>query len=129
MPALENQRHELFAQALAKGMTADAAYSEAGYKPDRKNAARLTTNDDVRTRVAEIQSRAAARVEVTVAHLTERLLNIAAKGEQTDEAPMLSVARASIMDAAKLNGLITDKQDVTVKATLADLVSMSMKND
>lgn len=111
MPALKNTRQERFAQELAKGRTADEAYAEAGYRPDRKNAHRLTTNDDVARRVAELQERAAIRTEITVASITERLLSIAAKGEQTNEAPMLSVARASLMDAAKLNGLVVDKQE------------------
>jgi hypothetical protein len=30
MPILPNNRHELFAQGLAKGLSADAAYQAAG---------------------------------------------------------------------------------------------------
>jgi hypothetical protein len=41
MPILPNHKHELFAQGLAKGLSADAAYQAAGYKRDRGNAARL----------------------------------------------------------------------------------------
>jgi hypothetical protein len=41
MPVLPNNKHELFAQGLAKGLSADAAYQAAGYKRDRGNAARL----------------------------------------------------------------------------------------
>lgn len=111
MPALKNARHERFAQELAKGKTADEAYAEAGYKADRGNASRLTANDNVRTRVAEIQERAAIRTEISVASITERLLAIATKAEGKDEAPMLSVARASLMDAAKLNGLVVDRNE------------------
>lgn len=109
MPALENPRHERFAQLLAKGETADAAYVAAGYAENRHNASRLKTNETVTRRVAEIQERAATRTEVTVASITERLLKIAEKAEAKDEAPMLSVARASLMDAAKLNGLVVEK--------------------
>ena len=39
MPALKNPRHEAFAQAVARGMSASAAYVEAGYKANRHNAA------------------------------------------------------------------------------------------
>jgi len=39
MPALKNPRHEAFAQAHARGMSASAAYVEAGYKANRHNAA------------------------------------------------------------------------------------------
>lgn len=113
MPALTNPKHERFAQELAKGKTADEAYQEAGYAENRGNAARLKANERVMSRVAEILERAAVRTEITVASITDRLLAIAAKGEVSTEAPLLSVARASLMDAAKLNGLVTDKQELT----------------
>lgn len=112
MPALENPRHERFAQALAKGETADAAYVAAGYEENRGNAARLKANESIERRVAEILDRAATRAEITVASISERLLKIAAKGEGKSEAPLLSVARAALMDVAKLNGLIVDKREM-----------------
>lgn len=111
MAALSNAKHERFAQSLAKGMTATEAYAEAGYAPNDGNAARLKGNDRIGKRVSEIQERAAVRVEISVASITERLLAIAAKAEAKDEAPMLSVARASLMDAAKLNGLVVEKAE------------------
>lgn len=37
-------------------MTADAAYAAAGYKPSRKNAARLRTKEDIWARVAAIRA-------------------------------------------------------------------------
>lgn len=113
MAALTNPRHERFAQELAKGKTADEAYQEAGYSENRGNATRLKANESVASRVAEIQNAAAKRTEITVASITERLLAIASKGEGTSEAPMLAVARASLMDAAKLNGLVVEKQELT----------------
>ncbi len=109
MTVLKNQRQELFAQAIAKGKTQLEAYTEAGYKPDDGAAARLSGNVRVKARVTELKERAAARTEITVAGITERLLKIATKGEASSDAPMLSVARASLMDAAKLNGLVIDK--------------------
>lgn len=113
MPALSNAKHELFAQGLAKGKTADEAYQDAGYAPNRGNASTLKANQNVEARVAEILNKAATRTEITVASITERLLAIAAKGEISAEAPMLSVGRAALMDAAKLNGLITDKSELS----------------
>jgi hypothetical protein len=35
LPALENPRHEGFGQALARGMSASAAYGQVGFKPHR----------------------------------------------------------------------------------------------
>lgn len=117
MAALSNARHERFAQELAKGKTQTEAYAEAGYVADDGNAARLTGNDRIAARVAELQERAAIRTEITVADITNRLLAIATKGEASAEAPMLSVARASLMDAAKLNGLVVEKSESAVQIT------------
>lgn len=111
MPALQNARHERFAQELAKGKTQADAYAAAGYSPSEPNASRLRSNDKVQARVAEILEKAAVRTEITVASITDRLLKIADKAEGKDDASMLSVARASLMDAAKLNGLVIDKGD------------------
>lgn len=113
MPALSNPKHERFAQALAKGETATAAYELAGYEPNDGNAARLKGNDRIEARVAEILERAATRAEITVATISERLLKIAEKCERTNEANKLGVARATLMDVAKLNGLIVDKREHT----------------
>lgn len=113
MPALENAKHERFAQELAKGNSATEAYVAAGYAANDGNAARLKGNERVARRVAEILERAATRTEVTVAAITAKLLAIAEKAETKDEASMLSVARASYMDAAKLNGLVVEKADVS----------------
>lgn len=113
MPALSNPKHERFAQALAKGETADAAYVLAGYEENRGNAARLKANESVERRVAEILEKAATRAEITVASISERLLKIAEKCERTAEANKLGVARQTLMDVAKLNGLIVDKREHT----------------
>ena len=62
MPALSDPRHEAVAQGLAKGLSADKAYAQAGYKPDRGNASRLTSKDSVIARVKELQEVTAQRV-------------------------------------------------------------------
>lgn len=106
---LSNARHERYAQELAKGKSQLDAYEAAGYKPDRGAATRLSANVSVSARVAELKEKSAERTIVTVEGITQRLLNIAKKGEGKDDAPLLSVARASLMDAAKLNGLVIDR--------------------
>lgn len=111
---LKNARHERFAQELAKGKSQVEAYEAAGYKPDRGAATRLSAKVSVQARVEELKEKAAERCVVTVEGITQRLLNIAKKGEGEDvkDPPLLSVARASLMDAAKLNGLIVDRAKV-----------------
>jgi len=68
---LNNSRHEKFAQALAKGMPAVAAYVEAGYKPNDGNAIRLKGNERVAARVAELVNQSAERTGVAL----DRVLN------------------------------------------------------
>lgn len=108
---LKNARHERFAQELAKGKSQIDAYEAAGYKPDRGAATRLSANVSVQDRAAELKGKAAEKTVVTVENITQRLLNIAKKGEgeEVKDAPLMSVARAALMDAAKLNGLIIDR--------------------
>lgn len=76
MGVLKNTRHETFAQAVAKGKTADEAYQDAGYKPNRHNASRLKTNEHIAARVAEITTRGADRAEVDVARILTELSRI-----------------------------------------------------
>lgn len=106
---LKSPRQERFCQELAKGKTQYMAYKRAGYKPDRGAATRLSAKVSVQNRLMELQGRAAEKAVITAAILTERLLKIVEKGESSNEAPLLSVARASIMDVAKLNGLIVNQ--------------------
>jgi len=121
MPVLKNPKHERFAQGLAKGDAADKAYADAGYNPSRSAASRLSTNVNIQARVTELLNRSAERTVLTVASLTERLLKIAEKGEAAADAPLLSVARAALMDAAKLNGLIVEKS-LTAQTSVEDLL-------
>ena len=131
MSALSNARHERFSQERAKGKTADEAYVIAGFRPHRGNAARLSANESVRARVAEIQERGAVRAEITVASITERLARIADTAEcagvlkdedgkvMTANSQLLGVARQAAMDMAKVNGLIIDKAEVDAAARVA----------
>jgi phage terminase small subunit len=129
MPILTNPKHELFAQELAKGRTATAAYEAAGYKSDRKNAARLTTNDHVRRRVADIQQRGAVRAEISLASLTEMLL---ADRELARESKQIAAAVSAVEKIGKLHGLFVDRQEVrtswlsTVGAAERDLIRESI---
>lgn len=96
MPVLANARHERFAQALAMGKSADEAYSAAGYTPHRSNASRMSTNDNIRARVAEILQRGAERAEIT----EEMVLRELAK-----------IGFADIRKAIKWNGHLVKTED------------------
>ena len=119
MPVLSNARHERFAVEIAKGKSADEAYEGAGFSANRGNASRLKANESVMKRVEEIQGRAADRAEISVQRITEDLLRLARKGEELGDAAGIQAARASFMDAAKLNGLVIDKAEIA--ATVRDI--------
>lgn len=76
MPVLKNPRHEAFAQQLANGKPANEAYVMAGYKANDGNAARLKATDAIKARVAEIQGKAAERVEVSLVDIMRELERI-----------------------------------------------------
>ena len=120
MSVLSNARHEAFAQALARGATAEDAYAAAGFKPDRGNASRLTANDSVRARVAELQGRASAKVEITLQFLLE-------KAEEARQAAMdggqPSAAVAAIKELGILSGLRVAAIDMTTRGTVGHVIS------
>ena len=77
---LRNPRHERFAQELATGKTADAAYVLAGYRANRSNAGRLSASRDIQKRVAEIQSMGAELAAITVETLIAEAEAMGEKG-------------------------------------------------
>jgi hypothetical protein len=98
MPALSNSRHERFAQTLAVGESASSAYVSAGYRQDRGNASRLTTNDNVAARVAELQGAAAARAVTTAGEVIGTLADIMCD-DRAPASARVSAAKA-ILDRA-----------------------------
>jgi phage terminase small subunit len=82
MPALDNPRHERFAQELAKGKSADEAYQLAGYSENRGNATRMKANESVHARVQELTERAAEKAVLTKSWVIERLMTNAERALQ-----------------------------------------------
>ncbi len=77
MAILKNVRHELFAQNLAKGMSATEAYAKVGYKPSEAHASRLAGYGKVRTRVAELMAPAVEATQATVERVLKELVRLA----------------------------------------------------
>lgn len=127
MGALKNARHELFAQALAKGKPASEAYVDAGYAVSRPAASRLSTNVNIQNRVAEIQGKAAARVVVTVESLAlelEQARAIALAEKQSSAAVQATLGKAKLfglgVENRRLSGSV---QVVTITADKLDGLS------
>jgi phage terminase small subunit len=110
MTVLQNPRHEKFAQELSKGKSQAEAYASAGYSPSEPNASRLTRNDKVQARVAELQDRSAIRAEVTLATLIQEAADIQAAAKDDKQ---YSAATAALTAKAKLAGLWVDKNENT----------------
>lgn len=114
-------KQEAFARAYIETGNASEAYRRAydaeNMKPETVNrsAKELLDNPKIAARLAEYRQEVAERTLVTAELLTDKLLRIAKKGEDKDTEPGLSVARASLMDIAKLNGLIVDKAELAGK--------------
>lgn len=102
MPVLKNPKHERLAQELAKGRSATDAMEAAGYS-DPRNSTRLTKNDEIQARVAELQERGAKRVEVTVESLIA----------EAEEARQLALAKgqcAAAVAATREKGVLSGKR-------------------
>ena len=110
MPVLKNAKWERFAQALAKGETADEAYVIAGYKEHRGNAATLRANQSILDRIMQLQNVASQRVEVTIASLMQEASDIQAAAMAANQ---LSAATGALTVKAKLAGLWVDKAENT----------------
>lgn len=124
MAALSNARQERFAQNLAKGMTGDEAYREAGYKPNRNNASRLKANETIQQRVRELQDVGAQRAEMTFeGHLRklEELREQAVADRQWNAAIQAEQLRG------KANGYYVDRH--LVDATHRDVTDEPMSPD
>jgi hypothetical protein len=120
MAILTNPRHEAFAQALARGVSASAAYVEAGYKANRHNAAALARKQHIRTRVAELQDEqlaihqqataaAAANKQVTIESLIAEAE--AARAKAMSEKGGAAAAVSALTAKAKLAGMWREKVD------------------
>ena len=61
MPILKNERYELMAQNLAKGLTQSQAFEAAGFRGDRSNSSKYAKRPEIVGRVAELRAEAEAK--------------------------------------------------------------------
>lgn len=107
MPVLPNSRHEKFAQLLADGKTASEAYEEAGYKPNRGNAASLAKTEAIAARVKQINTSVAAAVAHRMEITAESLI------DEVDEIKALAIDAghyAVALNAVREKGILSGKR-------------------
>ncbi len=115
MPALANAKHERFAQELAKGTYQTEAYTLAGYEHSEANASRLTRNDKVMTRVADLKAAAAERMICTIHDIAAQLDEDRLFARELEQA---GAAISATMGKAKVLGLLTEKVEHTGGVTV-----------
>ena len=75
MPILKNQRWELFAQGIARGLTQGEAYVQAGYKRSPSAPSRLFENVRIKERLQELVGRKAVEVIINKQFIIEALID------------------------------------------------------
>ncbi|HEY5742319.1 MAG TPA: terminase small subunit [Terrimicrobiaceae bacterium] len=78
MPILANAKHELFSQLVASGKSEMSAFAEAGYsaRSAKQNAHRLSENEGIKARIAELKGRTAEKCEATRAEVLKFLVGV-----------------------------------------------------
>ena len=108
MPVLPNERHERFAQELAKGKPATEAYEKAGYKHNRHNAASMRQKKHILERVAELQTRSAQKAEVTIESLIAEVEEARVRAMELGQ---ISAAVAASREKGILSGKRVEKRE------------------
>lgn len=117
MPQLENVRHEKFARLVAAGEPASKAYVGAGYKPDAAgaNPTRLTGNDRIAARIAEIRAEleqaAQKAATVTKEWIVEKLRENALRALEIDQG---NVANRALELLGKEIGMFVERRETKV---------------
>lgn len=126
---LSNQRHEIFAHALARGETCDRAYQLAGFKANRGNASALRAKQHIQARVAQIQGNiqnlAAEKVAIDKAYVLKEAhrMYVASSDAATAETfdPKAANVAARFLDQVGNHvdvGAFAKQTDVNINITL-----------
>jgi hypothetical protein len=100
MPVLKNPRHERFAQLVASGISANAAFTQVGYKGPQ-NSPRLSRNELVARRIEELQARNERKAEMA-AMTRDELVGILTEIVQATRARLLEARPADGLKAAEM---------------------------
>lgn len=123
MPVLENERHELFAQGIAKGQSQREAYLAAGFTAKTEGSAdvsacKLLSTPKVSERVKELLERAANKATYDLAWFLEQGAELfkAAK-----EAGDHAAASAQYQRLATVAGVWVEKAETNTKTLVRDI--------
>lgn len=111
MGLLANHRHELFAQGLFQGLSIIQAYADAGFSRNDTNASRLRANARVVARVAELQSRSVASVNLTKEWIIEQLIGVVQDARKQDKPDSAGANKALHLLGLEL-GMYIERKEV-----------------
>lgn len=127
MPILKNERHEIFAQEVAKGTGRAEAYVIAGYNVSHSVAlsagGRLSKNVLICSRIVEIQQQGADRAVVSVESL---IRDAEAARELAMRIKQPSAAVAAIREKGVLSGKRVERSEQEQPGEFADLDGMNV---
>lgn len=115
MAILDNPRHELFAQGLAKGKPQRDAYLDAGFQPSSDEvadacASRLAKDDDISERVKEMQDKAARKIELDRYDIIRMIMDDRILARENKQAA--AAIRASELLGKELAGMFVEKKEI-----------------
>ena len=108
MPILFDPRHEAFAQALARGLSALAASREAGYSPQERpcRARKRAAWPQMVERLAEITVATAWGGDTDLAKVFHEMMRLVEKAEEKESAAGLAIAKGLLTEAGRLRSLL-----------------------
>lgn len=128
MSALSNVQYERFCHLIAKGGDRLEAFHAAGFKGQhRSGPCRLLKLPGIKARLAELKPMALG--SFSRPQITERLSQIAERAEGLQSAAALAVARAALMDIARLNGLAGPEETEAVETRTMVLADRPLSED
>ena len=121
---LKNDRQELFCLGLIEGKTAGKAYADAGFRPNRHNAHRLSTKEYIRARLAELQAERAAKWELTKDWVLNELRDNLEKAKAWKQSAAANQAANLI---GKELGMFVDRKLLGIQAVITELTPEALR--
>lgn len=130
---LANPRHEIFSHGLARGLSAREAFAEAGFRPHDSNASRLSGNDKVVRRVAELKALVARmrnlsthKIILTEQWIIEQLIGVCLDARSLDRPDGASANKALHLLGLQI-GMFTERKEIGGPGAFAGLTIADKK--
>jgi hypothetical protein len=112
MPTLDNPRHELLAQGLAKGQSQQEAFEAAGMSGKKSHASRTANLPEVKRRVQELLTDASMITKIDKAYIMSELQKTYDRATESED---YSACNKSLELLGKELGMFVDRHEVDVQ--------------